>query len=92
MAIPPEAYKEIESIIGPENISEDPAVLDSYACHATFVGVPMQGFTRSVWWRRADAVVLPGSTDEVQQVVKICNSHGIKFKAHSTGQAPFAFP
>ncbi len=92
MAISREAYREIEGIVGPENLSEDPAVLDSYACHATFVGIPSQGFTRSVWWRRADAVVLPGSTAEVQEILRICNRHLIKFKAHSTGQAPFAFP
>lgn len=92
MTINREAYKEIQDVVGPENISEDPAVLDSYACHATIVGVPAQGFYRSIWWPRAGAVVLPGSTEEVQQIVKICNRYGIRFKAHSTGQVPWAFP
>ena len=30
-------------------------------------------------------MVLPGSTEEVQAVVKTCNRYKIKFKAFSTG-------
>ncbi len=91
MPLPKEAYSDLEGIVGPENISDDPAILDSYCCHATFFGAPAQSVFRSIWWKRADAIVLPGSTDEVQQVVNICNYYGLKFKAHSTGQAPMAF-
>ena len=91
MAIPRAAYGELKEAVGLENLSEDPAVLDSYACHATWAGIPAQAYG-NIWWRRADAVVLPGSTEEVQEVVRVCNRYGIKFKAHSTGQMPFAFP
>ena len=31
MALSKEAYQALEDIVGPENISEDPAILDSYA-------------------------------------------------------------
>jgi len=87
-----EAYAEMEEAVGPENISKDPAVLDSYACHATYLGVPAPGMLRGIWWNRASAVVLPGSTEEVQQIVQICNKYKIRYKAHSTGQYPPAFP
>jgi glycolate oxidase len=85
-------YKKIQKIVGPENVSKDPAVLDSYACHATFLGVPTQGMYRGVWWNRASAIVLPGSVEEIQEIVKSCNKYKVRFKAHSTGQYPGAFP
>ncbi|NVL91144.1 MAG: FAD-binding oxidoreductase, partial [Desulfobacterales bacterium] len=91
MTLPEEAYFDLETAVGPENISQEPAVLDSYCCHATNAGIPRQGLGADIWWKRADAIVLPGSTEEVQQVVNICNHYGIKFKAHSTGQLPVAF-
>jgi glycolate oxidase len=91
MAIDKDAYQELENVVGPENISQDPAVLDSYSCHATLGGVPLQGAGLDVWWPRAGAVLLPGSTEEVTQIIKICNYYKIKFRAHSTGQIPTAF-
>jgi len=37
-------------------------------------------------------VVLPGSTEEVQEVVRACGRYGLKFKAHSTGWVAHASP
>ncbi|MFW9987317.1 MAG: FAD-binding oxidoreductase [Candidatus Odinarchaeota archaeon] len=92
MTLPEEAYFDLKTVVGPENISQEPAVLDSYCCHATNGGIPRQGLGVDIWWKRADAIVLPGSTKEVQQIVNICNHYGVKFKAHSTGQLPTGFP
>jgi glycolate oxidase len=39
-----------------------------------------------------DAVILPGSVEELRQIVKICNKYGVKYRAHSTGIWIGAFP
>jgi len=41
---------------------------------------------------RPEAVLLQGSTEEVQSVVKACNRFKIKFKAHSTGWGVWGAP
>ncbi len=82
MALSKDAYQALEGIVGPENVSEEPAVLDSYAfqwaaelCHPDA--------TRFMW--RPEAAVLPGSTEEVQAIVRTCNRYKIKCKTFSTG-------
>ena len=77
-----EAYRELEEAIGPENVSREPAVLDGYAWQpfAEIVG------QTSGWCPyRPAAVALPGSTADVQAVIKTCGRHGVQFKAMSTG-------
>ena len=85
MALPRDAFRALEDILGPENISEEPAVLDGYA----FAGdhsQPLKGpGAENRFYLRPEAVVLPGSTEEVQAVIKLCNRCKIKFKASSTG-------
>ncbi len=79
MTLRKDIYGEFENAIGPENISDDPAVLMSYT-YQPF------GCKKGVW---ADfppaAVLMPGSAEEVIAIVKICNRHRIVFKAMSTG-------
>jgi glycolate oxidase len=86
MALKKEVYQALEDIVGPENISEEPAVLDSYA-HSWgeeyIVGPDFR------WMPRFEAVLLPGNTQEVQAIVKVCNRWRIKLKAHSVGYGPF---
>ncbi|MCX7911678.1 MAG: FAD-binding oxidoreductase [Dehalococcoidales bacterium] len=62
-----DVYKEFEDVVGPENITDDPALMPSYfnTEHA--------------------AIVLPGSTKEVQALVKLCNKHKLRFRAICTG-------
>ena len=91
MALEKGIYRAFEDVVGPENISENPAILDSYA----WTGVPQEretpgtageGETEFVRFApRFEAVVLPKDTAEVQAIVKLCNRYGIKFKAFSTG-------
>ena len=90
MILSRDAYRELEDILGPENVSEDLAILDAYAFIGFGVGVGVGG------WRGADryamrpeAVVLPGSTKEVQAIMKLCNRRGAKSKASSTGYGVF---
>ena len=80
MGLPREAYQTLEDIVGPENISEEPAILDGYC----FVWANEAMFSDR-FSARPLAVVLPGSTEEVQGIVKVCNRFNIKFRAHSSG-------
>lgn len=74
-----EAYRDFQEAIGDENVSREPAVLDGYAWQPNLNDDPMNFITRP------EAVVLPGSTEDVQLIVRLCNKHGLKFKAFSTG-------
>ncbi len=80
------AYEEMEKVLGKENISREPSLLDSYAWQ------PAINLATEPWIPRPAAVVLPRTTEEVQSIVRICNSHGIKYKAHSTGWAAWGGP
>ena len=84
--LPKEAYDELESALGPEHISQEPAILDSYAWQ------PAVNLARKAWIFRPAAVAVPKTTEEVQQIVRICNAHGVKYKAHSTGWACWGGP
>ena len=81
MALSREAYKALESIVGVENISEEPAVLDSYAFQQ-WAEIERHG---SKFMPRPEAAILPKSTEEVQAIVKACNQYKLKVKTHSTG-------
>lgn len=89
MALKRQVYQALEDIVGPENISEEPAVLDSYAHSWGEEYLVGPGFK---WMSRFEAVLLPGNTKEVQAIVKACNRWKIKFKAHSIGYGPFMCP
>ncbi len=84
MALSRDSYRELEDILGPENISEDLAVLDTYSFCGTMVAMSA-GAEGRYSPCRPEAVVLPGSTKEVQAVIKFCNRRGIVSRAFSTG-------
>jgi glycolate oxidase len=81
-----EAYGELKEAVGEENVSREPAVLDTYAWQ------PFLNEDPGLWVTRPTAVVLPASTEEVQAVVRACNRHGLKFKALCTGWGVHAGP
>jgi glycolate oxidase len=91
MALKREIYGALEDVVGPDNISEEPAVLYSYAWVGMAQGVETKDLpegkeTRFIRFaRRFEAVTLPKDTAEVQAIVKLCNRNRIKFKAFSTG-------
>jgi glycolate oxidase len=84
MALSREVYRMLEAVVGPENISEDPAVLDGYNyCWGGEYMFPP--YVRKFKPFGPGAVVLPGSTEEVQGILKVCNKYKLRSKAHSTG-------
>jgi hypothetical protein len=82
MTISNEAYQALEDIVGPDNVSREPAILDSYSWmwENELLTQDCSGFDG-----RPGAVLLPGSTEEVQAVVRACNRYGMKVKPFSTG-------
>ncbi|HTY81606.1 MAG TPA: FAD-dependent oxidoreductase [Dehalococcoidales bacterium] len=66
MGLSKDIYREFESILGAENISEDPAIVSSYRANDI-------------------TVTLPGNTEEVAAVIRLCNKYKIPYKAQSTG-------
>lgn len=77
-----EAYKELEEIVGARNLSQDPAVRESYRCYTAQSSAHYGPYdTRTPM---PAAVIMPGSTEEVQSIIKICNKYEIHFKAAST--------
>ncbi len=90
MALSKEAYQALEDIVGPENISQESATLDSYNwSQSNYERAPDRSGFAAI---RPEAVLLPGSTEEVQAIVKTCNRCRIKFRASSSGWSGFGAP
>ena len=83
MSLAKEIYQAFEDVVGPDNISDDPAMLDTYVTPMAQAQHHM-GPAYNEFTPRGLAVIMPGSTEEVQGVVKLCNKHKIKFHAAST--------
>ncbi|GAB4313268.1 MAG: hypothetical protein Kow0069_14230 [Promethearchaeota archaeon] len=87
MTIKPEAFEQLKAAVGEENASRSRVVLESYATNwcVEIINSADAGGVGSQFSHVPAAVVLPGSTEEVVAVVKVCREHGLKFKAQSTG-------
>lgn len=82
MALAREIYKAFEDVVGKRNISEDPGILETYRCIASQSSAHYGPYDHKT--PLPHAVLLPGSTEEVQNIVKLCNKYGIEFKASTT--------
>ena len=80
MELAKDTYKALEDIVGPEYITQEPAIRDTY----NQVWGNKLVFDEK-WSIRPAAVLLPGSTEEVQAIVKVCNRYKILFKPFSSG-------
>jgi glycolate oxidase len=81
MALKKDVYSALEDVVGPENISEDPIVTETYAMPIRANMLPKAG----EYIPRFEAITLPKDTQEVQAIVKLCNRYKIQYKASSTG-------
>jgi len=91
MVLARNVYQALEDIVGLENISEEPVDMDSYTLN-WFPELDYRSSPSKFHFVRPTAVVLPGSTEEVQSIVKACNHYQTKYKAFSTGYGSHAFP
>ena len=82
MAFTADTYKELEAVVGSRNISDDIGVCESYRCIASQSSAHYGPYSH--WTPCPKAVILPGTTEEVQKIVQICNKYGVQFKASST--------
>jgi glycolate oxidase len=89
MALDREAYRALEDIVGKRHISEDPAVLETYRCITSQSSAHYGPFDHRT--PKPQAVLTPASTDEIQQIIRICNKYKIDFKAASTFWAAMGF-
>jgi glycolate oxidase len=89
MALSKDVYRELEDILGPENISEDLAIMDTYAYTGQHTAALEGADIKYRYHTRPEAVVLPGSTQDVQAVIRLCNRRGVNLKAFSTGYGQF---
>jgi hypothetical protein len=62
------AFQALEDSVGPENITDDAAVMEAYAKNPWPWGI--------LGKRRPDAVVLPKSVAEIQSIYRLCNRYG----------------
>ncbi len=91
MTLSKELYRALEDIVGSDNLSDDPAVLDSYRYSLAHTAIHLGPYF-ATFTPRGAAVLLPGSTEEVQAIVRLCNKHKIKFKASSTFWSAQGYP
>lgn len=90
MALTKEAYQALEAIVGAENISEEPAILDGYA-YCFMVQPYMQSPAEDYFMpNRPEAVLLPATPEEIQAIQRACNRFNIKSHAFGTGWFPGA--
>ena len=91
MALSKEVYQALEDIVGAEYICDDPAVLDSYTYSLSQTAIHL-GPHFGVYTPRGEAVLMPGCTEEVQAIVRLCNQYRIKIKASSTFWSAMGYP
>ena len=93
MVLEKEILKEFEAVVGAENVDDGDVITNVYAynwCMEIFNYI--DGKESIPFSPIPKAVVLPSSTEEVQNIVKLCNKYNIIFKAQSTGLGPWNQP
>jgi hypothetical protein len=91
MTISRDVYQSFEDIVGPDYISDDPALLDTYIYPQNATSVHLGPYYH-VYSPRGAAVLLPADVGEVQAIIKLCNKHKLKFKASSTFWGGMGYP
>lgn len=70
-------FDELVNILGADYVTDDRAVMEAYS-RDTF----QRGWSNNA---RPDFIVLPGNTEDVQQIVKLANRYKFPFSVTSTG-------
>jgi len=69
--------RELINVLGPANVSDDPLVLEAYSRESQAPGQ----LTRV----RAEFVVLPGSTEDIQRIVRLARRHRFPYSVMGSG-------
>jgi len=70
-------YDELVNILGSDYVSDDPAVMECYSRESQTPSFLIR--------RKPEFIVLPGSTEDVQQIVKLANRHKFPFSVVGSG-------
>src|SRR5512136_2633663 len=74
--------KTLQDIVGPEWVSTAPCMMDTYSLYMNPETVVTDG---SAWLPRPVAVVMPETTQQVQEIMRFCNKAHLMTKPLSTG-------
>jgi len=87
MSLPKGAHQALEDTLGPENVCDDPAVTSAYS----YMWLLYSTHVQSGRYRPA-AVVLPGSTEDIQAIIKIANRYRFNYIPVGTNLLPPTIP
>jgi glycolate oxidase len=86
MALSKEAYEAFQAVVGPDWVSDDPAVCEADRPQSGFRSSdpnrPKDG--NAVQLSRPVCSVMPETTEDVQGIIKACNRYGLPFVASSS--------
>jgi glycolate oxidase len=80
MKLTKDAYQALEEIVGPEYITQEPVIAESY--NQVWGNKLLFGEKQT---KPAAAILLPATTREIQSIVKVCNKYNIRFKPLTSG-------
>ena len=78
MAFSDIAYKALQDVVGKENVTNDPIICQSYSRVQWTADGCVQRSELGTKMRR-ECIVMPGSTEEVQAVIKLANRYDFVF-------------
>ncbi|MCX5884732.1 MAG: FAD-binding oxidoreductase [Proteobacteria bacterium] len=87
MSLPKGAYEALEDALGSEHVCDDPAITSAYS----YMWLLYSTHAQSGRYRPA-AVVLPGSTEDVQAIIKIANRYRFNYIPVGTNLLPPTIP
>ena len=83
MSLSREIYAALEAVVGPPNISDKEYILAGNRNRTPEYPFP---------YHSADAIILPKTTEEVRDIVRICNQNNLCFVTTVSGCSADAFP
>ena len=89
--LPPEVYKALEDIVGEEYISQDRAVVECYSKFSVDSGGALKKHAKDPSNIPA-CIILPGTTEEIQAIMRVCNRHKTKVIPFTNGMITFNGP
>lgn len=91
VTVPARVLEELRGIVGNRYYADDPAILDTYRYSLSHTAIHL-GPWYDVYTPRGAAVVLPGTVEEVQAIVRLCNREKVPFKASTTFWSAQGYP
>ena len=83
MSLSRDIYTQLEAVVGAENISDTEYILAGNRNRT-----PEYPFE----YHTADAIIMPGSTEQVRDIIRICNQNDICFVTTVSGASADAYP